>query len=342
ATRTTVFTRGEGGYHTFRIPALVEATDGTLLAFAQAKVDGPGDLGESDVVVKRSTDGGSTWGAMQVLAGGGSDDQWANAVPVVDATTGRIVLSMNYIDADADGEDVECGRAAATTYIQHSDDHGASWSDLVDITDMLNPGNWRRVSAGPGHGIQLTQGEHAGRLVIPGRHTYVEAGQTCTDSTGAGGHVRYSDDGGLSWQIGAVDEQGNPDLRPNEVSAVELADGRLYLNARDQGDTAGHRVDTTSSDGGETFDEPYDAVNGVVTSTIQGSVTRLPATAANPDRVILSVTNHPTAREKLTLWSSFDSGETWEPSYEVYDGPSAYSDLAVLDERRGNREVGVL
>ncbi|SDU79851.1 sialidase-1 [Jiangella alkaliphila] len=323
-----MFTRGEGGYHTFRIPALVEATDGSLLAFAEGRVNSPRDTGDIDLVLKRSTDGGVTWGSIQVIVGGGGTEKWGNPVPVVDLTTGRIVLNTTR----SGGEDVQ------RDVILHSDDHGVSWSDPVDITSEVRLDHWRSVVGGPGHGIQITQGEHAGRLVLPGRHTYFEPGQ---DDLHTGGHALISDDGGESWRVGAVDEQGMEELRPNEVSVVELEDGRLYFSARDQGSTPGHRVDTTSSDGGETFDEPYDAVNGVVTSTVHGSLVRLPAMHARPDRVVLSIPNHPTAREKLTLWSSFDSGETWEPSYEVYDGPSAYSEMVLLGDRPGNRVIGV-
>lgn len=340
-THTTVFTRNEGGYHTFRIPSLVVAPDGTLLALAEGRVTDPDDWGDLDIVLKRSTDGGATWGPIQVVADNGTD-RWSNPVAVVDATTGRIVLNT-VLSAPDRGDDLECGRVPVRSHILHSDDNGATWSEPRDITDEVKPDHWRNIAPGPGHGIQITHGEHAGRLVIPGRHSYVRPGQWCTDLTGAGGHALLSDDGGDTWRVGAVDEQGTEDLRPNEVSVTELKDGRLYFNARDQGNTPGQRVDTTSSDGGESFDEPYDAINGVVTSKVQGSVTRLPATKANPRaRVVHSVTNHPTSREKLTLWSSFNSGERWTPSYEVYDGPSAYSDLAVLDGPRGNREIGVL
>ncbi|WP_046773157.1 sialidase family protein, partial [Jiangella alkaliphila] len=204
ATRTTVFTRGEGGYHTFRIPALVEATDGSLLAFTEGKANGPGDWGDMDVVLKRSTDGGATWGPIQVLVDDGPN-KWSNTVPVVDQRTGRIVLNTHRFDGDVVGDDIECGRSSVGSYTMYSDDNGATWSEPVDITAQVNPGNWRMISAGPGHGIQITQGEHAGRLVIPGRHSYVEPGQECTELTGAGGHALISDDGGESWRVGAVD-----------------------------------------------------------------------------------------------------------------------------------------
>lgn len=343
SSRVLVFTRGEAGYHTFRIPALAEANDGTLLAFAEAKVHDPDDWGDSDVVVKRSTDGGRSWGPVQVVHDAGTG-RAGNAVPVVDRRTGRIVINTYVFDGDAEGSDVECGRTPVTALMHTSDDNGVTWSAPRDVTDQVGRPNWRMIAAGPGHGIQLTEGAHAGRLVIPGRHSYVPAGsdQECTDQSGAGAHVIYSDDGGDSWDIGALEEAGEPTRRPNEVTAVEMADGTIYFSARDQGISAGQRLDTTSSDGGASFDRTYAPMPDIVTSQIEGSLTRLPAAGRKPDRLVFSITDHPTARERLTLFSSLDDGASWRPSVEVYDGPSAYSDLEVLTGPGGRRDVGVL
>lgn len=347
--RTTVFTRGDGGYHTFRIPALVSAPDGTLLAFAEGRVNSPSDDGDIDLVLRRSTDGGATWGPVQVLADDGPN-KWGNPVPIVDETTGRIVVNTTRTGGSVTASDIACGRATPEetrrAFVLHSDDNGATWSDPVDISPQVRPDDWRHFVGGPGHGVQITQGVHAGRLVIPGVHSAApppDSGRECAGALDSGDHALYSDDGGETWHLGANDEPGDGILVPNENAVVELADGRLYFSTRDQGSaTRSQRLDTTSSDGGETFDAPYDEVDGVITTQIQGSLVRLPATASARDRVVLSVPGHPTARENLTLWSSFDSGETWRRSYRVYDGPSGYSDVTLLGERDGNRDIGVL
>src|SRR3954464_14358055 len=61
------------GYFCFRIPAIVTSKDGTLLAFAEGRKDNCGDAGDIDLVLKRSTDGGRTWGPLQVVNEGGGD-----------------------------------------------------------------------------------------------------------------------------------------------------------------------------------------------------------------------------------------------------------------------------
>src|SRR5918997_3321381 len=61
------------GYACFRIPAIVRTTAGTLLAFAEGRVLNCGDAADIDIVLKRSTDGGRTWGPLQVVNEGAGD-----------------------------------------------------------------------------------------------------------------------------------------------------------------------------------------------------------------------------------------------------------------------------
>jgi sialidase-1 len=49
-----VFVSGRDGYHTFRIPAVVRAADGTLIAFAEGRKHSRGDAGDIDLVCRRS------------------------------------------------------------------------------------------------------------------------------------------------------------------------------------------------------------------------------------------------------------------------------------------------
>src|SRR5574341_946872 len=80
-----VFTAGESGYHTFRIPAVILTPQGTLLAFAEGRKKGTSDSGDIDLVLRRSTDGGKTWSAIEVVADDGPNTI-GNPCPVVDRT----------------------------------------------------------------------------------------------------------------------------------------------------------------------------------------------------------------------------------------------------------------
>ena len=55
-------------YHAFRIPGLVAVPPHSLLAFAEGRKTGCGDFdGQHDLVMRRSTDDGTTWGPLRTL-----------------------------------------------------------------------------------------------------------------------------------------------------------------------------------------------------------------------------------------------------------------------------------
>src|SRR3954471_2620626 len=89
--QSDVFVGGQAGYHTYRIPAIVVATNGTVLAFCEGRKNGAGDAGDIDLILKRSVDGGTNWERMQVVAEDGANIFGCPA-PVVDRMTGEIFL----------------------------------------------------------------------------------------------------------------------------------------------------------------------------------------------------------------------------------------------------------
>lgn len=68
-----LFKANTDGYRAYRIPALLVTTKGTLLVFCEARKTSLSDDGDIDLVLRRSTDGGQTWGPTQlVLEEGGT------------------------------------------------------------------------------------------------------------------------------------------------------------------------------------------------------------------------------------------------------------------------------
>jgi len=53
-----VFTSGTEGYKNFRIPAIIQLPNQEILAFCEGRLNGTGDFGNIDIVMKRSKDGG--------------------------------------------------------------------------------------------------------------------------------------------------------------------------------------------------------------------------------------------------------------------------------------------
>ena len=93
--QAAVFVAGSAGYHTYRIPAIVLATNNDLVAICEGRRNGRGDAGDIDMLCKRSRDNGQTWGPVQVIWDDGQNT-CGNPCPVVDRSTGAIWLFMTH------------------------------------------------------------------------------------------------------------------------------------------------------------------------------------------------------------------------------------------------------
>lgn len=328
-----VFQSGEG-YHTYRIPTMVKAANGDILAFAEARAS-TSDASEIDVVMRRSTDDGRTWQPMQVVKDSADFAQYftGNLPPI---TVGNQSPVVDFLDPVNPGRiwmpfTLENDRV----FVTYSDDHGATWSPEVEVTPTVKQSNWGWYATGPVQGIQLTRGEHAGRLIIPSDHR-VAGSQTW------GSHVMYSDDHGQTWQLGATDTHGSSSpVHPNENVAVELVDGRIYFNARDQnGSSPENRAIAYSSDGGLTYDAPFVPEPQITTPVVQNSLIRFAATDKGDAQNILihAGPGQANTRADLTIRVSLDEGTSWLPPTVVHPGPAAYSDLVKIDDKT----IGVL
>ncbi len=317
-----LFTRGQDGYHTYRIPALAVTTSGTVLAFCEGHKNGQGDAGDIDLLLKRSTDNGKSWSAQQVIWID-ADNTCGNPCAVVDRDTGTVWLLATWnLGADQESK-IIAGTSTDTrrVFVLRSDDDGVTWRAPVEITSAVKLPNWTWYATGPGSGIQIAHGVHAGRLVIPCDH--IEAGTQHYDS-----HVFYSDDHGATWVLGGR----TPNHQVNECQVVELTGGRLMLNMRNYDRAQKCRQTAVSADGGLTWtDQRFDAA--LPEPICQAAVERIRWPGAEDAGVILfSNPANPSARVNMTVRASFDDGATWPSSYVLHAGPSAYSDLAVLSD----------
>ncbi|WP_419992850.1 exo-alpha-sialidase [Streptomyces boninensis] len=317
---TVIFAAGTGGYSCFRIPALVRAQDGSLLAFAEGRVRDCGDDGDIDIVLRRSGDDGRSWSALQVVLPGGGDTR-GNPAPVVHAASGRICLFSTHNPGADD--------TRRTPYLQVSTDHGLTWSEPQNLGATLSRPGWNRwYATGPNHGLELTSGPHTGRLLVGGNHEGTDGTQ--------GAHLLLSDDEGVTWRLGAEDNRSDLTVKPQELSLFEKPGGVLGIQARDErGTDGGNRAFATSSDGGESFDAPFRTDPSVSSPVVQGS------TVNHGDRVLLSCPAHPVEREAMSVRASADDGATWESWQDgriINWGLAAYSSLTDL----GDGRVGLL
>jgi sialidase-1 len=315
-----VFVSGQGGYHTYRIPSLIASARGTLLAFAEGRRSGTSDTGDIDLLLRRSTDGGATWGETRVVLDDGPNTV-GNPCPVVIPATGGIVLLMTRnLGEDSEDEIMSrTGKGSREVWISRSADDGVTWSRPADITASAKAPDWTWYATGPGCGIRL----RSGRLLIPCDHAV--QGTKARRS-----HVILSDDGGLTWRMGGVLGE-----RTNECQAVELEDGSVLLNMRSY-HGKNRRAVARSADGGVTWSEAV-LDEALVEPVCQASMVRLSARsggAGTGKSRILFANPATTKREKLTVRLSYDEGKTWPVSRLLHEGPSAYSALAVLPDGR--------
>lgn len=302
-----VFVAGEGGYHTYRIPALLVTQKGTVLAFCEGRKSSGRDDGDIDLLLRRSGDGGRTWGPVQVVheEGGTAPITIGNPAPVEDRKSGVIHLLFT--------------RNNQRVFTVQSRDDGKSWSDPIELTDTFKSFEfpWKRFGAGPGHAIQL----RSGRLLVPVwlndeiRKNYRAA-------------AVYSDDNGKTWKAGGIVP---PSIEgANECMLFERADGTVAVNFRSR---ERRRSVSVSKDGGETWSEPR-KVEALADPVCQGSVLAVIKKGKPQGQVVFANPANEKARARMTLRLSKDGGETWPVEKVLHEGPAAYSDLAV--DRKGN------
>lgn len=337
-TETIVYENGQDGYQCYRIPAIVKAPGGELLAFTEARRQDCGDFGDVDMVLKRSTDNGKSWGGLELVADFG-ENQVGNPAPVFDLTDtaypkGRLFLFYN-TGTDHEAE-VRKGKAVREVWYKTSTDFGKSWSDPVNITALvsrpnaprINPAyafkeDWRSYANTPGHALQIQNGQYKGRLFVAANHS---AGPPQEQSRDYIAHAFYSDDHGKTFKLSPnLDYPGG-----NEATAAETSTGSLLFNFRNQSGDAKYRLQGFTSNAGESWDEVR-VMKALPDPVCQGSlINYIPKRGKH--MLLLSNANSQTQRENLCIRSSSDDGQTWSEGRVIYAGPAAYSDLVVQQD----------
>ncbi len=329
--KNNIFEAKKEGYAMYRIPGIVVTAKGTVLAYCEARRTGKSDWDMIDILLRRSTDGGKTWGArLNVAAVPGpklknrAALQHGKKVDAGDVTYNNPVAIP---DRDGSVHFLFCLEYARCFYMR-SDDDGVTFSDPVEITatfESYRPKyDWKVIATGPAHGVQLA----SGRLVVP---IWLALGTESNGHKPSLNATIYSDDNGRTWRAGEI---AMPDqtLTPNasETVIAQLADGTVMLNARTHAKTQ-RRAVTTSKDGISGWSVPrFD--DALLEPVCMGSlVSHGPQRLlfANPHNLEKKGKNN---RLNLSIKLSGDNGQTWPINRVLEPGNSAYSDLAVLPD----------
>ena len=324
---TWLFERGASGYNTFRIPAIITTTKGSLLAIAEGRKNSSSDTGDIDLVMLRSEDGGKTWSNLSVIWDDGLN-VCGNPAPVVDKTTGNIFLLSTWnLGSDHESDIIkQTSKDTRRIFLLSSTDDGLTWSAPKEITASVKKPDWTWYATGPCHGIQTENGPVKGRLIIPCDH--IEAGTNKYFS-----HIIYSDDHGKTWKLGGT----TPQDQVNECTVAELADGRLMLNMRNYDRTQKSRKVSVSENGGLLWGNIYSDLT-LIEPICQGSLLTHTFADKGAGKMLFLNPADENSRVNMTIRLSADEGKSWAKSLVLHPGPSAYSDMTVLP----NGNIGCL
>ncbi len=301
------------GVACYRIPAMVTAPNGDIVAAIDERVESCSDLGKNrdiNIVVRRSADNGTTWSEMEAVVDYEYGISASDPSMIVDRKSGGLFLFYNFMDH---GKEPDIYRL----HVVASRDNGKTWEKPKDITSQVTKPDWRGdfQFITSGRGIQTRSG-----VLL---HTLVNLDK--------GLHIFGSEDSGESWFL--VDA---PLVPGDESKVVELSDGSWMVNSRVK--DAGFRYVHTSGDGGKTWTTRPDPA--LVDPACNASIIRLSSVAGGQDKNRLLFANAASAnrRKNMTVRVSYDEGATWPEGKTIYAGASAYSTLTVLE----NGEIGLL
>jgi sialidase-1 len=323
--KTDLFKIGDHGYNLYHIPGIAVTAKGTILAWCEARVNVGHDWDDIDILLRRSTDDGVTWSEAKKIVqvdGPIKKNPFALRLKATDPNTVTYNNPVMIADRDGTVHMVFCLEYMRAFY-QRSDDDGITWSKPIEITNIFESFrkdyDWKVLATGPNHGIQLKNG----RLLVP-----------VWLSTGTGGNAHrpsvtatiFSDDAGKTWHASEIAVPCTDKfVNPNETVAIQLDDGRVMLNVRNES-KARRRIVVTSPDGATDWSDPV-FQEDIVDPVCMAGLTRY--THDGKNLLLFSNPDTPRGRRNVSVRISEDEGETWRIARSIEQGYSAYSDINV-------------
>lgn len=318
--RTTLLRPGDYNSSNYRIPAVITAKDGSIVAFTDKRKYNNTDLPEDiDIICNRSTDGGHTWSEPITIAQGTGRFQGYGDAALAHSKDENGLLA---VFVGGQGLWTSTPSVPQNSYMVRSYDNGQTWTEPEVIThfiygkDCTDPTrkNWYASFFGSGNGL----------LTSTGRIMFVAAIRESGSNYTLYNYVVYSDDNGETWNV-----SGRASVGGDEAKVTELVDGRILMSIRH----GGNRWYNISSDGGETWQANPSTWYDIAAPACNGDMIRYSSVDKGGDknRLLHSVPVG-TDRKNVTVFVSYDEGQTWPTSRCIVPYSSAYSSLCILPD----------
>ena len=318
--RTTLLRPGDYNSSNYRIPAVITAKDGSIVAFTDKRKYNNTDLPEDiDIICNRSTDGGHTWSEPITIAQGTGRFQGYGDAALVHSKDENGLLA---VFVGGQGLWTSTPSVPQNSYMVRSYDNGQTWTDPEVITHFIygkdcadsKRKNWYASFFGSGNGL----------LTSIGRIMFVAAIRESGYNNTLYNYVVYSDDNGETWNV-----SGRASVGGDEAKVVELADGRILMSIRH----GGNRWYNISNDGGVTWQANPSTWYDITAPACNGDIIRYSSVndGGDKNRILHSVPTG-TDRKNVTVFVSYDEGQTWSTSRCIVPYSSAYSSLCVLPD----------
>ena len=293
----------------YRIPALIKAPNGDLIAAIDERNLSCGDLRineDVNIVIRKSSDNGANWSSIRKIIDFPMGQSASDPSLIRDDVTGELFMFYNFMDLKKEKD-------VYYIHVVKSSDNGETWSKPEDITSQISKPEWKKdfkfVTSGKG-----TQ-TASGKLL----HTLVNLKY--------GVFIFGSDDHGKTWFF-----KETPVTPADESKVIELSDGSWMVNARVNKN--GMRVVHISSDEGKSWTSKNES--SLVDPSCNGAIIRYKSKKYG-NLLLFSNLDSQKDRANLTVKYSKDEGKTWSKGKVIYSGSAAYSDIEVLE----NGQIGV-
>ncbi|WP_300368311.1 sialidase family protein [Brachyspira sp.] len=308
----------------YRITGIVVSKKNTLIAVSDSRKSSESDVGFAgsgniDIVLKRSEDGGKTWGEAITIPPKATSQSQAHGDPLIfSCNNGDLVV----LAAAGGAWNQGVGGDSKVTMSRSTDD-GLTWSEWKEVQDpifkdskMMEKG-YNKGFAASGRGLTMKDGTLMGAMLV---------GDKGNSKKGAA--IIVSTDNGNNWSVRGIAENNNQQDEPKVVA--ELDNGDILMSVRPN--SAGARLWFTSSDKGVNWKVSTDTFLQDGRANAEG-VRYTSVNSGHKKSRLLHINCNSTGRNTLTVVMSEDEGKSWDAAQKVIQsGNACYPSIDVLPD----------